>query len=259
MRFERTFATSGLAAIAIPALIVMIPLNAIAQSIEGQGTLSLQGRPDREIVRASITTDAENRTEMAFLLSDGNTIRFTGRYQGQTDSTQLGVTAIRLTHSGNADASGIVRVTYVEGSISKIEGEGLLDSQAFRFSFNRVVATRSNGVGNNTLGRGILQIQDRFPLAITYASVLTYTDSRTEITLQLSNGNIIRLSGESPEQAPNSLPNLLPVVLTQSGDANASGILNITYLEDRVQSISGRGSLDGQTFTLNYTLDTPSP
>lgn len=258
MRFERTFATSGLAAIAVPALIVMIPLNAIAQSIEGQGTLSLQGRPDREIVRASMTTDAENRTEMAFLLSDGNTIRFTGRYQGQTDSTQLGVTAIRLTHSGNADASGIVRVTYVEGSISKIEGEGLLDSQVFRFSFNRAVPTSSNGV-ENALGRGILQIQDRSPLAITYASVLTYTDSRTEITLQLSNGNIIRLSGESPEQAPNSLPNLLPVVLTHSGDADASGILNITYLEDSVQSISGRGSLDGQTFTLNYTLGTPSP
>lgn len=319
MAFYRIFGGTnatllGLGAIATSALIAIVPQSAIAQTLPGQGTLTLQGRPNREIVSASVTTYADNRTEMAFQMSDGNTLRFTGRYQGQTDSTQVGVTAIRLTGSGDANASGLVNLTYVGGRISQIEANGTLDGQPFTIRFstaNESNSTQTNLVrqanptlanptsptrpttqanptlanptspsnpvrqtnptlanptsttgsmaqtnptsGNPIAGRGTVAFQGRLPVPLNQISVANVGNQLIEITLLLSDGNTIRLTGETENRTVHSASEVVPVSITSSGNARASGTVTLRYVDGNVRALSGGGILDGQNFFVNFT------
>lgn len=100
----------------------------------GNGLFTLQGRPNRDINRASVTVQANGTAELIFFLAGGNQIRFSGTLASK-DAQTLN---IRVTSSGMADASGNIRVEYgANNSINTIFGDGKLDGQDFSVQFSR--------------------------------------------------------------------------------------------------------------------------
>lgn len=107
------------------------PMN-LSQS--GRGLFTLQGRPNRNINRASVTVQGNGNTELIFFLTDGSQVRFSGTLANK-DAQTLN---IRIASSGMADASGNIRVEYgANNSINTIFGDGKLDGQDFSVQFSR--------------------------------------------------------------------------------------------------------------------------
>lgn len=100
----------------------------------GNGLFTLQGRPNRDINRASVTVQANGNAELVFFLAGGTQMRFSGVLTSK-DAQTLN---IRITSSGMADASGNIRVEYgANNSINAIFGDGKLDGQDFSVQFSR--------------------------------------------------------------------------------------------------------------------------
>lgn len=97
---------------------------------EGEGRLTLQGRGDRSL-RAVSVSGRDRKAELAFEGADGNLVRFSGNLVSSTPTVMI----IDFTRSGDADASGSVRVKYDSTTIDSLTGNGVLDGQGFSIEF----------------------------------------------------------------------------------------------------------------------------
>ncbi|MCG5059934.1 MAG: SH3 domain-containing protein [Limnoraphis sp. WC205] len=112
-------------------------------SQRGEGSFSLSGRRDWEIVQVTVNVDNGDQAELGFRLDDNRLIRLSG----DVDRRDAYTLVIDLESSGNADASGTVDIEYgANNSISRIFGDGRLDGQPFSISFD---GDRTTGNSND--------------------------------------------------------------------------------------------------------------
>ncbi len=102
----------------------------------GTGLFGLAGRPNIGITFVSVAIEpaeqAADQVDISVRLSDGRLMSFGGLLK-EGDAYTL---AIDLTHSGMADASGVVNVRYgANQSILNLTANGQLDGQTFFMTF----------------------------------------------------------------------------------------------------------------------------
>lgn len=163
---------------------------------EGKGRLALEGQGDRTLKAVSLSGQNAN-VELAFESTDGSLVRLSGNLVSQTPNVMI----IDFTHSGDAEASGSVRVKYDAGTLNNLTGNGTLDGQALAIEFGQDMS------GQNTSGQAIVQVPT--PPVPTASLSQVATDSTTSATAE---------SSDAPVAAPVplSLPPIQPD-LTQSG------------------------------------------
>jgi len=123
----------GITAIAPATIILTTPISVDAATAAGRGTLSIKGRPAQTVIRVSVETIADQTARLQLTMSNGNQINFGGKWENGPQNQLL----ITLTNSGNADASGTVVVTFLNGQIQSVFGGGKLDNQPFTLDFRR--------------------------------------------------------------------------------------------------------------------------
>ncbi|MFB2837946.1 hypothetical protein [Floridanema evergladense] len=123
----------GITAIAPPTVVLTTPQIVEAATATGRGILAIAGRPSQLINRATVDTLADNTAKVQLRTSNGNQINFGGKWENGPQNQLL----ITLTNSGNADASGLIVVTYRNGQLQAIFGGGKLDGQPFTIEFRR--------------------------------------------------------------------------------------------------------------------------
>lgn len=162
---------------------------------EGKGRLALEGQDDRTLKAVSLSGQDTN-IELAFESTDGSLVRLSGNLVSQTPNIMI----IDFTRSGDADASGSVRVKYDAATISDVTGNGTLDGQALAIEFAHDISSQTIS------GQPIVQVPT--PPALPTAS--------------LSQGDAASTAASKPLDAtvaapvPLSLPSIQPD-LTQSG------------------------------------------
>ncbi|XWK88593.1 MAG: hypothetical protein U7127_00570 [Phormidium sp.] len=123
----------GITAIAPATIILTTPQTVEAAVATGRGTLAIGSRPAQTVNRVTVDTIADNTAKIQLRASNGNQINFGGKWENGPQSQLL----VTLTNSGNADASGIIVVTYRNGQLQSIFGGGKLDGQPFTIDFRR--------------------------------------------------------------------------------------------------------------------------
>ncbi|MFB2897201.1 hypothetical protein ACE1CI_30160 [Aerosakkonemataceae cyanobacterium BLCC-F50] len=123
----------GITAIAPATIILTTPQSVEAAVATGRGTLAIGSRPALSVNRVTVDTIADNTAKIQLRASNGNQINFGGKWENGPQSQLL----VTLTNSGNADASGIIVVTYRNGQLQSIFGGGKLDGQPFTIDFRR--------------------------------------------------------------------------------------------------------------------------
>jgi hypothetical protein len=98
-------------------------------------------------------------------------------------------------------------------------------------------------------GEGRLSIGRESDRNINRVSVVRSTYDNVEISLSLSNGNTIKFNG----RVSNRDRRAMTVLLTNSGNANASGEITIeTGVGRLIERLTGNGRLDGRNFTVDF-------
>jgi len=97
---------------------------------EGKGQLTLEGQDDRSLKAVSLSGQ-DTKIELAFESADGSLVRLSGDLVSQTPNVMI----IDFTRSGNAEASGSVRVKYNAATINSLTGNGTLDGQKLAIEF----------------------------------------------------------------------------------------------------------------------------
>jgi hypothetical protein len=96
-------------------------------------------------------------------------------------------------------------------------------------------------------GSGTFQLEGRSAVSITGVSYRYGSEYNRTLVFMLADGRDISLGGHLLEGQKERFQ------VETSGDANASGILTISYVDDNPVTISGRGLLDGQQYSINFT------
>ena len=96
-------------------------------------------------------------------------------------------------------------------------------------------------------GSGTFLLEGRAAVRITSISYQYGSESKRTLVLLLEDGRNISLGGQLLGGKNERLQ------VENSGSANASGILSITYVDGNPDTINGRGLLDGQPYFLEFT------
>lgn len=101
-------------------------------SDQGGGLFQLAGRDDRPLSSASVIGHRDGSVDLSFRFLDGGQMRFGGSVE-RMDAYTI---EVRLTHSGNASADGIIAIDYGDNyGINTVFGDGTLDAQPFSVQF----------------------------------------------------------------------------------------------------------------------------
>ena len=100
-------------------------------------------------------------------------------------------------------------------------------------------------------GSGTLKIGNRPTRRIERASVIVRSNGTVDLGLTYADGSgTIRFGGRLVSRSANTLR----ISLTSSGNADASGEVTVSYgLPNSINSMSGRGRLDGQPLTFDFS------
>lgn len=219
-------------------------LNLISQ---GNGTLSITGRQNRKINSTSVIVK-NNQADITLVFGNNQTMRFGGRFTRQTP--QQG--RIELTNSGQANASGSLLLEYRNNRIVLLNGQGMLDGQQFSLVFR---ADKGNSQpDNNSLniqqrGEGLYDLQSRKPQNVTSVNFSVDARGKARISLTLKNGNVINFEGKQTQRDAYSVR----IKISNSGMATATGFFTIDLgSNNSISNIIGQGTVDGQTFLVNF-------
>jgi hypothetical protein len=126
-------ASSSAAAIEpIPSSTLIRPDINLSQ--QGAGVFSLAGQGETNLSSVSVIGREDRAVDVALRFTDGEQIRFTGQVERRDPEAIV----IRLTRSGEADASGTVTIKPGRANtIGAISGAGQLDSQPFSVQFGQ--------------------------------------------------------------------------------------------------------------------------
>ncbi|MGA9382900.1 MAG: hypothetical protein WBV73_29415 [Phormidium sp.] len=97
-------------------------------------------------------------------------------------------------------------------------------------------------------GRGTLAIVGRPTQTINRVTLDTIADNTARLQLRTTNGSQINFGGNWV----NGPQNQLLITLTNSGNADASGTVIVTFRNGQIQSVVGGGKLDNQPFTMDF-------
>jgi hypothetical protein len=117
--------------ISVLAPTISIVQPAAADTVRGNGTFRLEGQADIIITGVSYRYGSEYNRTLVFMLADGRSISLGGHLlEGQKERFQV-------ESSGDANASGILAISYVDDNPVNISGRGLLDGQQYSITFTR--------------------------------------------------------------------------------------------------------------------------
>ncbi|HIK54335.1 MAG TPA: hypothetical protein IGS37_04125 [Synechococcales cyanobacterium M55_K2018_004] len=254
---------AALAVLSAPVVVgtaVLLPTStAIAQQAlnvagEGEGALSIGSRPRQTVVFASVASSANGQAEIALRLADGNLQRWNGRLV----SNRGGEARINLTNAGMADATGTVTVRFQGNRLISLVGNGTIDSQpmSLRFTIGDDSVSRPPTPPTSTTtnlassGTGVFGLQGRPNRNINFASVTVQPNGNAELSIRLSDGNLVRFGGQQTRKDATDIV----LNLTSSGNADARGTANIRYgMNNSIVSINSNGTLDNQPFFIQFT------
>jgi len=224
------------------------PVNLISR---GDGIFTLQGRQQTEVRSASLNIKNNQDAEITIILSNNQTISFSGRAFRQNPQ----MVSIQVRNSGMASADGTLLVEHNNSDILLLEGKGSLDSQSFSVIFrtkNANLPPTSSYTPLNLIqrGQGLLNIEGRNNQSINSVSVQVNNQGKADISFTLQGGNSISFGGEESHRDSYNLR----IRLTNSGQASADGFVNIRYgANNSIINLVGDGSIDGQPFLVNFS------
>ncbi len=99
-------------------------------------------------------------------------------------------------------------------------------------------------------GEGRLTIGSRPAQTVTFVTVTSQPGGRVEITLRLSDGNLLRWGGQLARQGGGEAQ----IDLRNSGMADAMGLLTLRYQGNRLISLLGEGTIDSQPMSIRFTI-----
>lgn len=99
-------------------------------------------------------------------------------------------------------------------------------------------------------GEGTLSIGNRPAQTVTFATVTSFSNQQVEVTLRLADGNLQRWGGQLVSRSASEAQ----IRLTSAGSATATGTLTVGYRGSTLVSLSGNGTLDGQPWSLRFTI-----
>jgi hypothetical protein len=222
-------------------------------SNEGEGRLSISRDPERNINRVSVVRSTNDSVEISLSLSTGNTIRFNGRVSNRNTRTMT----VILTNSGNASASGEITIeTGVGRLIERLTGNGRLDGRTFTLEFNGrnfgydPDANDRERINLSQRGSGLWKREGRANANIENVTVVSTANREVEVSLRLSNGQRITLSGRLESRNANELV----IRLNNSTSGNASGTVTVEYgANNSIRTLSGDGRLDSNRFSIQFS------
>lgn len=97
-------------------------------------------------------------------------------------------------------------------------------------------------------GVGRLRLQGRGDRPLRAVS-LSGRDDRAELAFEGTDGQLVRLSGT----LVNRTPNAMIIDFTRAGSADASGSVRVKYNSSAIDSLTGNGVLDGQSFAIDFS------
>lgn len=97
-------------------------------------------------------------------------------------------------------------------------------------------------------GDGTFSLQGRESRLVTAASVIVTDDQRAEITITLDGDHSMRFGGHVMEKSED----FVEIELTNSGMADAQGILLVQKRGQEIKRLDAKGQLDSQLFSLNF-------
>ncbi|MEO1069065.1 MAG: hypothetical protein AAFW95_08075 [Cyanobacteria bacterium J06638_6] len=218
---------------------------------EGEGTLTIGNRPSQTVTFVTVTSRPNQQVEITLRLADGNL----QRWGGQLVSRSADEAQIQLTSAGAADATGTFTVRYQNGTLISLSGSGTLDGQplSLRFTIADDSVSRPPTPSAETFaqqGQGLFGLQGRPNQNISFASVTVQPDDSAELSIRLADGNNIAFAGQQTRRTSEDII----LNLTASGNADAQGPANIRYgPNNSILSISSNGTLDGQTFFIQFS------
>lgn len=239
-------------AVLLPTSSAIAQQGALNVAGEGEGTLSVGSRPSETVTFVTVVIQPNQQAEIALRLANGNLVRWNGRSVRRTS----GEAQISLTNAGMANATGTVTVRYQANRLISLIGNGSIDGQpmSIRFtigddSVNRPPTTGTT-VNLSQSGTGNFGVQGRANQSINFASVTIQPNGSAELSIRLTNSNLIRFGGQQTRKDATDIV----LNLTSSGNASANGTANINYgANNSINSINANGTLDGQPFFIQFT------
>ncbi|MBK6312768.1 MAG: hypothetical protein IPF53_00210 [Blastocatellia bacterium] len=213
----------------------------------GAGSILIHGRRSEEVDRVSVRTRRDGSADVS--ISGTRSLRL--EFRGQIVRNDGGSLNIRVSSSGEADATGSIVLRYQRSRLESLEAAGTLDGQRFTISFHSLAgeAGGSSELVLSQRGSGVLEIAGRPREQLAMAGVTVRRDGTTEIRLTRRNGSVFELSGRTSRRDAYSLR----VSLRASGQADANGSASIGYgARGRINSLSVDGHVDGQSVTVYF-------
>jgi hypothetical protein len=99
-------------------------------------------------------------------------------------------------------------------------------------------------------GEGTLTIGSRAPQTVTFVTLTSQPNQQAEISLRLADGNLQRWNGQVMTRRADEAQ----IRLTNAGAADATGLLTVRFQGDRLISLVGNGSIDGQPMSIRFTI-----
>jgi hypothetical protein len=234
--------------------------GSLSLSDQGEGSLSVGRGPKKPIYAVRINSIPNDRVEISLEHENAVFTTFTGRIVNR----DRGVFTVRLADKGSMNASGTFTIEAGSGGkIRRLSGNGLLDGKSLTVEFTGArgadrdttadrdtSASGREGINISQTGNG-LWTRERFPnLSVESVTVITRSGGDADISLRFSGGQRLVLSGRVETRNANGLV----IRLTQSGNLNASGTVNVEYgRNNSIETLSGEGRLDNSRFTVQFS------
>jgi len=212
----------------------------------GAGLWAQPGHAGESISHVTLGGNPSQQLGLEFTLAGGRRLALGGTLEHKDTYSLL----LKITHSGDADASGSLLLEYgAKHSINTLFGSGLLDGKAFAVQFSRQSPLQMNVTA---MGTGSWSQSGTRAIPIQRISCLHNT-STAEAAFFLADGRIRRVSGRALGTAGRSVR----VEVSNSGTADASGEL-IVRLDRRKQiaSVGGEIKIDGQPIRVRFEATT---
>jgi len=240
-------------------------LNLISR---GDGKFSMEGRKSRKITSASVIVTDDQRAEITINFKSDHSLRFGG------NAIEKGANSIEieLTHSGMADAEGILLVEKRGHEIEVLEGKGLLDFQPFSLSF----ASKgdfsgegefdddyfiSDGSSDTSLedpyydffsqqGKGLFTVEGQEKKRVSSMIVQLRDDQSAIVSLRLEDERMMTFRGNVQYRDAYSIA----VEVDSLGIADAKGVIDLDYgANNSINHLMGYGKLGDEYFLINFS------
>jgi len=99
-------------------------------------------------------------------------------------------------------------------------------------------------------GEGTLAIGNRPNQTVTFVAISSRPNRQTDISWRLADGNLLQWNG----QLISASATQAQIRLTSAGMADATGTLTVRYQGNRLISVMGSGTIDGQAMSIRFTI-----